>query len=121
MSRHGDDTVLMWVKSYRTNGHVIFDNKSTNNMYSKEFKEMVVQEYLQGLGSTRDLAAKYGIPNHSTVFNWINRYNSHRELKDYNPKSEVYMADTLKADKEKKIEIVKYCIDHDYDYKGTAD
>ena len=121
MGRHGDDTVLMWVKSYRANGHVIFDNKSTNNMYSKEFKEMVVQEYLQGLGSTRDLAAKYGIPNHSTVFNWINRYNSHRELKDYDPKSEVYMADTLKADKEKKIEIVKYCIDHDHDYKGTAE
>ena len=121
MSRHGDDTVLMWVKSYRANGHVIFDNKSTNNMYSKKFKEMVVQEYLQGLGSTRDLAVKYGIPNHSTVLNWINRYNSHRELKDYNPKSEVYMADTLKTDKEKKIEIVKYCIDHDHDYKGTAE
>ena len=34
MGRHGDDTVLMWVKSYRANGHVIFDNKSTNNMYS---------------------------------------------------------------------------------------
>ena len=31
------------------------------------------------------------------------------------------MADTLKADKEKKIEIVKYCIDHDHDYKGTAE
>ena len=121
MGRHGDDTVLKWVKSYRANGHTIFDNKNTNNKYSKEFKEMVVQEYLQGLGSSCDLAAKYGIPDHSTVLNWINRYNSHRELKDYDPKSEVYMADTLKADKEKKIEIVKYCIDHDHDYKGTAE
>lgn len=121
MSKNGSDIVLNWVKSYRANGHSIFDNKSTNNKYSKEFKEMVVQEYLQGLGSTYDLAAKYGIPEHSTVLNWINRYNSHRELKDYIPKPEVYMANTLKVSKEKKIEIVKYCIDHNHDYKGTAE
>ncbi len=75
---------------------------------------MVVQEYIQGLGSTYDLAVKYEIPEHSTVSNWINKYNSHRELK-------VYMVDTLKVSKEKKIEIVKYCIDHNHDYKGTVD
>ncbi|OUQ80755.1 hypothetical protein B5E48_05070 [Massilimicrobiota sp. An105] len=121
MSKNGSDIVLNWVKSYRANGHSIFDNKSTNNKYSKEFKEMVVQEYLQGLGSTYDLAVKYGIPEHSTVLNWINKYNSHRELKDYIPKPEVYMANTLKVSREKKIEIVKYCIDHNHDYKGTAE
>ena len=58
MSKNGNDIVLNWIKSYRANGHAIFDNKSTNNKYSKEFKEMVVQEYLQGLGSAYDLAAK---------------------------------------------------------------
>lgn len=121
MSKYGSKIISQCVKSYRANGHVIFDNKSTNNKYSNEFKEMVVQEYLQGLGSSYDLAAKFGIPDNNTVLNWINRYNSHRELKDYDPKPEVYMADTLKADKEKKIEIVKYCIDHDHDYKGTAE
>ena len=31
------------------------------------------------------------------------------------------MADTLKVSKEKKIEIIKYCIDHNHDYKGTAE
>ena len=31
------------------------------------------------------------------------------------------MADTLKVNKEKKIEIIQYCIDHDHDYKGTAE
>ncbi|MBM6841321.1 helix-turn-helix domain-containing protein [[Clostridium] spiroforme] len=121
MCKYGYDMVLKRVKSYRANGHTIFDNKNTNNKYSKEFKEMVVQEYLQGLGSSCDLAAKYGIPNHSTVLNWINKYNSHRELKDYIPKSEVYMANTLKVSMEKKIEIVKYCIDHNHDYKGTTE
>lgn len=42
---------------------------------------MVVQEYLHGLRSTYDLAAKYGIPKNSTVLNWLNKYNSHRGLK----------------------------------------
>ncbi len=164
----GTGLVRKWVKSYRVNGHSIFDNKSTNNKYSKEFKEMVVQEYLQGHGSSIDLAAKYGIPkcttvlnwvkkynSHrelkgydpkpevymadtlkvssidlaakygipkcTTVLNWVKKYNSHRELKGYDPKPEVYMADTLKVSKEKKIEIIKYCIDHNHDYKGTAE
>ena len=66
------------------------------------------------------MAAKYGIPKCTTVLNWVNKSNSHRELKDYDPKPEVYMADTLKVSKEKKIEIIKYCIDHNHDYKGTA-
>lgn len=121
MGKCGARLVLEWVKSYRISSHSIFDNKSTNNKYSKEFKEMVVQEYLQGHGSSLDLAAKYGIPKCNTVLNWVKKYNSHRELKGYDPKPEVYMADTLKVSKEKKIEIIKYCIDHNHDYKGTAE
>lgn len=121
MGKCGARLVLEWVKSYRINGHSIFDNKSTNNSYSKEFKEMVVQEYLNGHGSVNDLAAKYSIPKHDTVLKWVNKYNNHIELKDYNPKPEVYMANTLKVNEEKKIEIIKYCIDHNHDYKGTAE
>lgn len=73
MAKYGADLVRKWVKSYRVNSHSIFDNKSTNNKYSKEFKEMVVQEYLQGYGSSLDLAAKYGIPKCTTVLNWVNK------------------------------------------------
>ena len=121
MGKCGARLVLEWVKSYRVNSHSIFDNKSTNKKYSKEYKEMVVQEYLQGHGSSLDLAAKYGIPKCNTILNWVKKYNSHRELKGYDSKPEVYMADTLKVSKEKKIEIIKYCIDHNHDYKGTAE
>ena len=31
MGKRGDDRVRKWAKNYRANGHVIFDNKSTNN------------------------------------------------------------------------------------------
>lgn len=75
MGKYGYCRILEWSKNYSVNGHTVFDNKRTNNKYSKEFKKMVVQEYLQDYGSSRDLALKYGILDHSTVLNWINKYN----------------------------------------------
>ncbi|MDK0981409.1 hypothetical protein P5F73_18405 [Clostridium perfringens] len=39
------------------------------------------------------LVAKYKIPSDSTLNKWIMMYNANRELKDYYPKQEVYMAE----------------------------
>ena len=48
-------------------------------------------------------------------------YNANMELKDYEPKREVYMAEAKrKTTKEERIEIVKYCIENNCDYKNTA-
>jgi transposase-like protein len=121
MGKYGRSQIRVWAKLYKVNGSSIFDNSNGNHSYSKEFKEKVVKEYLDGKGSLLDLAAKYDIPERSTISLWIKKYNNHIELKDYNPKTEVYMAKTLKATKEEKIEIVKYCLDHDRDIKGTAE
>ena len=41
MEKYGARLVRKWAKSYRLNGHLIFDHKSTNNKYTKEFKEMI--------------------------------------------------------------------------------
>ena len=73
-------------------GASVFDESHHNKSYSKEFKEMVVKEYLAGNGSIIDLALGYNFPSESTVLSWISSHNNHIELKDYNPKSEVYMA-----------------------------
>ena len=49
------------------------------------------------------------------------KYNANIELKDYEPKQEVYMAEAQrKTTLEECKEIVEYCISHDNDYKGTA-
>ena len=52
--------------------------------------------------------------------NWISKYNSHEELKDYDPHPEVYMTKRKKTTCEERKEIVQYSIDHQKDYKGTA-
>ncbi len=120
MSKTGWRKVLEWAKLYKLNGRSIFENSNGNRSYSKDFKEKIVREYLDGKGSTLDLSAKYSIPSPQTIMSWVKKYNNHMELKDYVPKPEVYMADTLKATKEEKLEIVKYCLEHDRDIKGAA-
>ena len=120
MNKHGRRTVLRWVYSYKANGAKIFEDKHKNASYAKEFKEKVVREYLSGKGSLETLANKYHISRDTTVLSWVKKYNNHIELKDYKISSEVYMADTLKVNKEKKIEIVKWCLDHDRNIVLTA-
>jgi transposase len=44
--------------------------------YSYEFKEKVVQAYLNGKGSYRFLANKYGIPSESNIRRWVEAYKS---------------------------------------------
>ena len=113
--------LYVWINQYDKYGETAFHNKERNKTYSKEFKAMVVQEYLNGYGSTYDLSIKYDIPSKETIRKWVISYNSHEELKDYNPKGDVYMTKSRKTTFEERIEIVQYCLDHDKEYKLAAE
>lgn len=108
-----------WILKYEANGIDAF--VSGNRRYSKEFKIHCIEEYLSGIGSVDDIVAKYNISNREVLRKWIQRYNANKELKDYDPKREVYMANARrKTTLEERKEIVAYCITHNKDYKGTA-
>ena len=111
-----------WVNKYRTNGPESLMPKLKNSSYTKEFKVKAVEDYLSGGGSIEDICNKYQIPSHHTLRNWIAKYNELKELEDYIPKPEVYtkMAYRKKTTQTEREEIVKYCIEHNYDYKNTA-
>lgn len=48
------------------------------------------------------------------------KYNSHEELKDYNPRGEVSMTESRrKTTLEESIKIVEWCLDHDKSYKDA--
>lgn len=88
---------------------------------SKEFKIQVVEEYIRGHGSLNELIIKYDISSTTQLRRWISVYNANRELKDYCPKQEVYMAEARrKTSMEERKEIVAYCIEHNRNYKETA-
>ncbi|MBQ1899925.1 MAG: transposase [Erysipelotrichaceae bacterium] len=120
MGKHGKVRVREWVKKYKAYGASAFEETHTNKSYSKQFKEKVVKEYLSGKGSQEDLALRYGIPSRVTVLKWVLSYNNHIELKDYDPKSEVYMAERRKTSFDERLEIVKYCLEHNRGIKNTA-
>ena len=55
------------------------------------------------------------------LLRWVSLYNANRELKDYCPNREVYMAEARrKTTLEERKEIVEYCINHNRNYKETA-
>ena len=110
-----------WVKVYQEHGAIGLYPSPKNNTYTKEFKTKVVEEYLNGKGSSFDLAAKYNLCNADILLRWVKLYNANKELKDYCPNREVYMAEARgKTTIEERKEIAEYCIDHNHDYKGTA-
>ena len=114
-------TIYRWVQQYKAQGIAAFISRTGNRRYAKEFKKECVERYLSGQMSVDEIAARYGISNESVLRDWIKRYNANMELKDYDPKREVYMAGSRrKTTLEERKEIVKYCISHGRDYKNTA-
>ena len=114
-------SLRQWTKRYCEQGVSGFYRGTGNTHYSKEFKTMCVEAVLRGDGNVDGIVAKYNISARWVLQSWIKRYNANKELKDYDPKREVYMADARrKTTLEERKEIVEYCIAHGKDYKGTA-
>lgn len=71
--------------------------------------------------SVDDIVAKYNISARQVLRSWVLKYNANMELKDYDPKREVYMAEARrKTTLEERREILEYCIAHGNDYTHTA-
>ena len=114
-------TIIEWSKKYDKYGILAFQEKLNHKSYTKDFKLQVVEEYITEQSSLEELIIKYDISSTTQLRNWILMYNANRELKDYNPKREVYMAEARrKTTIEERKRIVEYCIDHERNYKDTA-
>ena len=110
-----------WVAKYRQHGLSAFQSKISNTPYSSEFKTLCAEAVLSGEGNVDDIVAKYNISSRKLLRDWISMYNANRELKDYNPKREVYMAEARrKTTIDERMKIVHYCIEHNRNYKDTA-
>lgn len=117
----GKKTLQEWVAKFRIYGIDAFITQAGNTSYSSDFKMMCVEAVLSGEGSVDDIVAKYNVSSREVLRNWIKLYNTNKELKDYDPKREVDMADARrKTTQEERKEIVEYCIAHNRDYKGAS-
>ena len=114
-------TIISWANKYVALGESAFDESHINKSYSKELKERVIKEYLDGKDSLEGIANRYNISSVSIVINWVKKYNNGIEIKDYDPKGDVYTMKSRKTTIEERLEIVNYVLSNDNDYKGAAD
>lgn len=75
-----------WIPRYLSSGEQAFIHAPGNSSYNATFKEHAVEDYLKGVGTLREIAAKYNIPSKETFRKWVMLYNANRRLKDYDPK-----------------------------------
>ena len=113
--------IPVWSKRYSVYGESILEERRRNKGYSKELKKQGIKEYKEGGISTQDLANKYNISTREIVRQWILKYNDGIEIRQYDPKGDVYKMKSRKTTIEERIEIVEYVLDNDNDYKGAAD
>lgn len=96
------ETVRRWVLKYLEHGSVIFDTSRRNKSYTKEFKQLVINQYINDNLSTTDLAVKYKI-SVGMISNWVNKYYNGIENKKYDPKGEIYTMKSRKVTFEEKV------------------
>ena len=89
----GTTTIKGWIRRYQEQGDAGFFRDPSNVHYSTEFKIQCVEAVLRGEGSVESIAVKYNISSTSVLNRWIMKYNANMELKNYEPKREVYMAE----------------------------
>ena len=109
-----------WYETYKEHGDNAFETSNRNSSYSKEFKLSVVNDYSTGKHSISNLAGKYNI-SPTVIGNWINKWYNGIEIKDYDPKGDVYTMKSRKTTFEERVEIVKWVIENNMSYKNAAD
>lgn len=114
-------TIRRWIKQYEQSGLKALEEQPRNRAYTKEFKISAVEAYLRGEGSQRNISAAWGILSPTQLRQWIKKYNGHEEIRDYDPKGDVYMTKGRTTTIEERLEIVNWCLGHEKSYKLAAE
>ncbi|MCW6095580.1 helix-turn-helix domain-containing protein [Clostridium sporogenes] len=113
-------SVLNWIARYDSLGVDGLKTITRNYSYSSELKQSAVLDYLNGKGSQLDICKKYKIRSCTQLQSWIMKYNSHDKLKSSTTGGNSIMTNGRKTTYIERVEIVKYCIEHENNYTETA-
>ena len=108
-----------WKEKYEKEGFQGLKKQSPKK-YDKEIKLAAIEMYLSGDYSLRQVVKKYEISDQSLLRKWLSRYNSHRKINSTPKELDGSMTNGRKTTFEERIEIVKYCISNNKDYRETA-
>jgi transposase len=113
-------TITQWLQTYQSLGPNGLLNTSKNTSYPAELKTKAVKDYLAGGGSYMELCKRYGIKSTRQLHNWIFKYNGHEKLKTSGTGGTPIMTKGRATTFDERVEIVKYCIEHQTNYAETA-
>lgn len=113
-------SIQQWLQIYQSLGPNALLGSSKNFVYTVELKNKAVEDYLAGLGSQTEICKKYGLKSRTQLHNWILKYNSHEKLKTSGTGGTTIMTKGRTTTYDERVEIVKYCIEHQYNYAETA-
>ena len=112
-------TVRAWVYRYMENGELAFLDTGNNAVYSEEFKLNAVKSYLNGEGSYRKVAAKYGLRSSSQLIVWLKMYNKGENF-SHKMSGGSRMKTSRITTHEERIQIVKECLASGCNYGEIA-
>src|SRR5690606_23259700 len=116
-----DVTIYKWVYRYEKYGIEGLKESTTWRRYSKELKLNSVKDYLSGEYSFRYVIRKHEISSDSVLRQWINKFNSHRELKDTGKRRSSSITIGRKTTWKERIEIVQDALANGKNYRETAE
>lgn len=121
MFKVDESTIRDWIYKFDSYGAEGLKESSTWKQYPKELKRSAINDYLSGQYSLREVTRRYEISSTSVLRDWINKYNSHRELKDTSKGRTSSMTTGRKTTWEERLDIVKYCLRNGKDYQKAAE
>ena len=111
-----NSTLRDWVRLYNLRGVEGLTPTNKTRKYTPEIKALAVKDYLNGVGSLREVCTRYDITDRKMLRQWVKCYNSQGDFKQPNSGGDVYMAKGRNTTLEERIEIVGYCISNNLDY-----
>nr|WP_066300833.1 helix-turn-helix domain-containing protein [Bacillus sp. FJAT-29937] len=114
-------TLYRWINHFERFGESGLEPSTSWKKYSKVLKESAVKDYLTGNFSFNEIVLKYGISSDSVLRKWINKYNSHRVLKDTSEGRTSSMIKGRKTTWDERIQIALDCLGNGKDYQVTAE
>ena len=115
-----DGVIRTWVYMYRESGELAFLDTGKNNVYSSELKLKAIQSYLNGEGSLRETAARYGLRNKAQLQKWLKMYNNGEDFSQHKMSGGSHMKTSRATTKEERIQIVRECIANGCNYGECA-
>ncbi|GIP32597.1 helix-turn-helix domain-containing protein [Paenibacillus sp. J2TS4] len=113
-------SLVQWLHNYQSLGPAGLLNLSKNTSYPASLKVAAVEDYLSGSGSYRDICKKYGLKSKTQLQNWVVKYNGHENLKTSGSGGVPVMTKGRSTTYDERVEIVKYCIEHQNNFAKTA-